>query len=677
MSIVATCPCGMRFAARPDMAGQVVRCTSCGRTFQVPLSSATGPSPLDSLAPMTDGGAPTYPYQGWQAGPAPKRPKPRTALWVALGAAAVVVIVLIVAGVGAMVAWTTWRSPIAPQIPPGGSTEAPSAPHGDVPSALPRGPARNVGYRHGDVAPIKWTVIPDPAPSPRFGVEPLTVLERAQFERLLFSSAAAGQALLRTTFPGDSGKHALFRIDLKSNHTLAQALVDRQLEVLAVSPDGELALIKTGVRQLTVYRWEGKDLRVVRTIVLNRPPLSIVPHFVDSGHIVLFDYADDGVSGWEIASARRTFFVELKHHTPMVLSPGRRYFVVREFYADTFSVYETGTGKRAGTLRAPRTGEQRIVTFSFRPDGKILAALVQEDDHSRRLICWDVATGSIVDNIPMTSSPASDEDPLIWLDQRFVGVLHSGGEINVSLLDLANHDHVWTYTAERPYTYSADKIAPDPGDRIWLERYKQSDAPAAVVPFVLPREAELEAIEREYAGPPLLKPGDAVALRVQVEGAVPAAGRPDAEQLRAALPELLKKKLTDNGIRIDDGAPLRFQAAVKYDIDPERMWQIRVWYDDAVGLPNYHELQVPRETVTLELSIRGAEGKTPWRRTVVCTTDSVGPVQGLSNAQLKNEPQAAAARGPWLKAQGWLERLQLPREFRPQRGQPVGTSQIP
>jgi hypothetical protein len=642
------------------------------------MAGATGP-PVDPLAPMTHGGAPTYPYQGWQAGPAPKPPAPRTALWVAVGAAVAAVMVLTVAGIGAVVAWTTWRSPVAQQIPPGGSTEAPSAPRGDVPSTLPRGPARNVGYRHGDIAPIKWTVVPDPAPTPRFEVEPLAVLERAQFERLLFSSAAAGQALLRTTFPGDLGKHALFRIDLKSNQTLAQALIDRQLEMLAVSPDGELVLIETGARQLTVYRWEGNDLRVVKTIVLNRPPLSIVPHFVDSGHIVLFDYADDGVSGWDVASGRRTFFVELKHDTPMVLSPGRRYFVVREFYADTFSVYETGTGERAGTLRAPRTGEQRVVTFSFRPDGKILAALVQEDDHARRLICWDVASGSIADDIPMAASPASDKDPLIWLDQRFVGVLHSGGGVTLSLLDLANHDHVWTYTAERPNTYDSDRIGADPGGRIWLARDRQFSpaVPAAIVPIVLPRETELQAIEREYAVPPVLKRGDAVALTVQLEGAVPAAGRPDAEQLRASLPELLKKKLTDNGIRIDDGAPLQFRAAVKYDIDPGQMRQIRVWYDDALGLPNYHELRVPRERVTLELSIRDANGKSPWRRTLVGTTATVGPVQGLPNAQLKDNPQAAAARGPWLKAQRWLEQLPLPREFRPQRGRPLGTSRIP
>lgn len=618
---------------------------------------------------MNYGGGPS-PYQGWHT-PSAAGP-PRTTLWIVVGAAVAAVVVMVV-GIGVMVAWTLSRGPVAQQTTGDDSSE--------VPWASARGSADNAGHRRGDVTPIKWSVVPDPAPAPQFEVEPLLVPARTQFQRLLFSSAAAGQAVLRTTFPGDLGKHAMFRIDLKSNRTLAQVAIEPQLELLAVAPDGESVLIKTGGLQLTVYRWQENNLRTVGTIVLNRPPSETVAHFVDSGHVMLFDSAAGGVSAWEIPSGRRMYGVELKHKTPLVLSPARRYFAVREFYSDTLSIYETATGKRAGTLRAPRTGEQRIVAYGFRPDGKILAALVQEDDNSRCLLCWDMATGSIVDDIPMTRSYASADDPVIWLDDRFVSVFDSQGNVGVSLLDLQHHDHVWSYTADRVYTHSGDKIGADPAGRIWLARRADSrdgvNVPAAVVPFAPPGESELQAIEQEYAGPPVLKPGDAAALLAQIEGAVPDSARPDAEQLRASLPVMLQEKLASSGIRIDDGAPLRFQASVKYDVDPDQMLNIQVWYDNALGLADYHRIRVPKESVTLELSIHDADGKTPWRRTIVCTTGPVGPAEGLPNAQLKNEPETAAARGPWRKAQVWLKQLQLPREFRPQRGRPLGTSELP
>lgn len=681
MSILANCPCGARFAARDDLAGQVVRCPSCGRAFQVSPSNATRTAPTAPWAPTSYGGGP-HSYQGWQAGPAAQRPQVRTAVWVAVGAAVVAVVALMIVGL-VVVAWTTGRGPIAQPILPGSSAEAtsatpdedPSMSYGDVPSALPRGPARNVGDRHGDVAPIKWTAVPDPAPAPPYEVEPIELPERVQLQRVVFSSAATGQAMLQTTIPGDRAHHALLRIDLKSGERLAGAVIDSHFKLLALSPDGESVLIDTSSLNLGVLRWQGDSLRQVGRIALDRLPGNIIAHFFDNGHVVLFDSSNRGVSGWEVASGRRLYFVESRH-AALALSPGGRYFAVRQFYGDTLGVYQTATGKRAGTVRAPRTGEQRIATFAFRPDGKILAALVQGDDNSRRLICWDAATGLIADYIPMTRASAGVNNPLTWLDNRFVGV-HSSGTDGVSLLDLANHDHVWTYTAERPYENSVDKIDPDPCGRIWIERSADSDFPAAVVPLVLPDEAERKAIEQAYAGPAVLKPGDAVALTVRLEGAVPANGRADAEHLHTSAAELLQKKLTKSGIRVDDGAALQFQAVATYEIDPDKMMPIRVWYDGAVGLSNYHEIQVPRETVRLELSIQRADGTTPWRRSVVCTTDAVGPVEGLPNAQLKNEPYAAAARGPWLEAQGWLEHLQLPREFRRQLGEPLETTKIP
>lgn len=40
MSIIAACPCGQRFQARPDLAGKMVKCPKCGQAFQVPHATA-------------------------------------------------------------------------------------------------------------------------------------------------------------------------------------------------------------------------------------------------------------------------------------------------------------------------------------------------------------------------------------------------------------------------------------------------------------------------------------------------------------------------------------------------------------------------------------------------------------------------------------------------------------
>jgi len=56
MSIVATCSCGKSFLAKPELAGQFVRCPSCGSGFVVPAAPAPGtkPDPLaGSASPWT------------------------------------------------------------------------------------------------------------------------------------------------------------------------------------------------------------------------------------------------------------------------------------------------------------------------------------------------------------------------------------------------------------------------------------------------------------------------------------------------------------------------------------------------------------------------------------------------------------------------------------------------
>jgi hypothetical protein len=62
MSIRATCPCGKAFLAKPELAGKLVRCPSCGQPFQVPMPAAAptngDPLGIGDLSQMEFGAAP-------------------------------------------------------------------------------------------------------------------------------------------------------------------------------------------------------------------------------------------------------------------------------------------------------------------------------------------------------------------------------------------------------------------------------------------------------------------------------------------------------------------------------------------------------------------------------------------------------------------------------------------
>ncbi len=113
MSIVAQCPCGKRFAAKPELAGKQVNCPFCGQAFVVPSQRAgqkpaspamhdpLGPATLPGYStpspqmppPMPQGPAPAYAQTPQQAAGGVDRQK-----LIKIGAIVAVLAVVVVAG---------------------------------------------------------------------------------------------------------------------------------------------------------------------------------------------------------------------------------------------------------------------------------------------------------------------------------------------------------------------------------------------------------------------------------------------------------------------------------------------------------------------------------------------------------------------------------------------------
>ena len=389
----------------------------------------------------------------------------------------------------------------------------------------------------------------EPAPDE---LDPLTLpIDAGHVDGVEFSAPAAANVVIASRHEAGRGQWRthLWRYDLRTGGLLSKAELPDRARLLDVSPEGTRALVRftnglaptrrpaSTQTRLDIYdlsEEEGRHFLGWRPGAAEGetadPPLDAA--FVTQELVVSLIAAGE-LALWDLAQQAALKRIETDSAGPLLLTPGRQGALV--FLGSTFGLFDTATLEFHGTLDAPRPTLAHCPLAACSPDGGQLAAVLQRP--VQELLVWDLASGERSVEIPaplnLTGTP------------HFVksGYLIAGG----TLFDLQARAPVWRFVGNA----TNSNLAASLGRRHWLVT-----RPALDESTLRGIEVPSNDLQPLLSGPksplqPALAPGDALAVRLSLEGLPD-----DLDGFRENLARALGRMCDDHGLALREDAEM-------------------------------------------------------------------------------------------------------------------------
>lgn len=207
---------------------------------------------------------------------------------------------------------------------------------------------------------------------------------------------------------------------------------------------------------------------------------------------------------------------------PLTLTPGGRYCLCPTSSSKKIVVLETLTGMPCGVIESPQimTG---FSGFGFSPDGKRLALTTLKG-----IVYWNMADGTAEEPYYVEGFSTGKVQ---WLDNRFLLV-------DGNLLDTKTNSHVWRYSLPgKGKTY---------GKYFWYTTGSRSDS-LRLTGIQLPHAKAIAAADNVGDVVRLVQAGMDASIHLD----------PSIKDKGPEIEEMLREKLTENGLKITDDASLR------------------------------------------------------------------------------------------------------------------------
>lgn len=211
------------------------------------------------------------------------------------------------------------------------------------------------------------------------------------------------------------------------------------------------------------------------------------------------------------------------------ISPGNKYLVARTSPAGgagaSILVIDPAGGAAVSALALPPLSFKEAQPPAFSDDGKVLLAATNAG-----LLRWDVASGSV--QTALTDPQTQAVDPLAGGKYALVGD---------RLFDLDQHAAAFTYHVAP----GGQHLYGGPGGRHWYVAPSATDGQPYLCSAVIPTDAQLQAADALAKDPPLIRPGARVDLQVSAGSAT------------AKITDLLRNRMKQNGLATDGaGVPV-------------------------------------------------------------------------------------------------------------------------
>jgi WD40 repeat protein len=450
----------------------------------------------------------------------------------------------------------------------------------------------------------------DPAPAPKGMLLDSFALagKPDEIKRVLFSRADAAQAavvtIAATKDPAAPRPASVERYDLTTGKSLGKLdLYDTRTlfphdPMADLGGDGTLFALTHLQDQRRLEVWnlpEGK--RVASWMPYEKHPglfaeVSAVA-VVDAKHVLTVNLPGDVIL-WSVPECQQVrTWNHFAHHRQLVLSPGRKYVVLR--------------GQKGLALCNPLTGDVRgrfpfpaelhvleILAGTFRPDGKEFAAVVTVGDGRgpapRHVMRWDATTGKVIDSHPVAVTPWT----LTWCGDG--GLL-----LDWTLLDWKSGVPVCAYSA--PGGMAAHG---SPDGRFWFTHAPKATEPVQLRAQLLPDETAKQAAAQLAAGQVqiVLKPGMKISLQLDTPGP---AGEP---MWRQQYEQRVAHDLNNmHGLLVAEGQPITLKLVAKESDTGEKLRATLVVRQGRRNTSKSEVPDVPMKRLTCQATLTDAQGK--------------------------------------------------------------------
>ncbi len=456
-------------------------------------------------------------------------------------------------------------------------------------------------------------------------------------QRIFFSSPQTAIAAVCAGTPMKSaGKTTnVQRADLVTGKSLGIYKFPTPIEGEDLSPDGKLLLARNEIARKQLDVWDIGDTSGDAKHVVSFVPFETGDvkwmRFLDNDHLLTQDNSGT-VAMWEFRAAKLIWSGGAHAGVTPAISPNGRYIAIGEANIEIV-IADARDGKPLGKLPADN-GSQWVL--SFKPDGKQLAGVGTES-----LCIWDLAGGKLASQITVIGNPGRSID---WVDEGFVLLDNS------YLTSLEKKLVVWTYE-EAGWGFGTRRGA-EFARRYWYAT-ESSKSAAALVSIELPDPAARNAAASVNADQEfVLHPGMKVSLDVRLSG--------DARQ---KVYDSLKKRLTDNGLIVADGQPMKVTAYTEDGTEHEMQYHS---FGIARGVAPMTHMKV-RDIKNI-VAIQSPDGKNIWQRLYV-----VGPPFGLTLKEGQTINQAVAEH--MVPNIGFFQSVNTP-AYLPRSRTGLGTSKL-
>jgi hypothetical protein len=282
--------------------------------------------------------------------------------------------------------------------------------------------------------------------------------------------------------------------DLKTGRVQAKLAGPRNIKLLALSPTGKrlatIAEVET-FQMGPVQTWEinGKELKHLKSWRASTDEHGRQLEWmgwIDDERLMTLD--QNGLTMWHAGEVRGIYQLGIERAKQPAFSPGGKQFALA--HDEGVDIHDVETGELVVPVPMDDVGYNRLAAFS--PSGKQIAVT-----GTATVSLYDIASGELLTQAYAPSAGAFNKG-LAWVNEKQVLV---GG---TDLVDVASKMSIWRYN------HNADQLASALG-RHWylIEENNQR----ALLPYQLPHAAVKPVAESEL----VLKPGDAVALELQID----------------------------------------------------------------------------------------------------------------------------------------------------------------
>lgn len=379
-----------------------------------------------------------------------------------------------------------------------------------------------------------WRYQPDPVPStPKRPASRPIKLEAHYAATFRFSSLDRGEVAVCCVTK--QGNRNIQRLNILTGSRISQFEIEKRTELLDFRPDGQVLLLQTmgdgdDIPRVEVWKAQGNtDVRVASLDLFQRK-FATVNEAAFLGRNQMVTSTSKRFDFWELPTGKPLGSIEWSGFTPLVFSPTRRYLFG---YLDQQIVcLDAETRECVGHLEQVPAETTGLAGAACNAEGTLLAASLMNRNASRAAIfaLWDLTNGKLIRHFYVPIETYHHR----WCSDRYI-------LLGDSLLDLKHDLVVWKYWPE--------PLSGAPGNRFWFtandrggnRRLASLDAPGEAV-----EKAINEFLKRT---PPLVKPGDTIALEVQAQ-----ARHPDGTDVTRTLTDIFTSKLERNGCRVGTGA---------------------------------------------------------------------------------------------------------------------------